>query len=1106
MNITEVAHAGIAENPNSEEDSGEVLEPRGRVEIMHRRPITRERTYPLFALLSLFGSLLSASARVQASAVSICATVKIEIRQELTLERQAFEARMRIHNGMPTSSLESVDVDVYFTDEQGQGVLATSDPANTAASFFIRLDTKENIDSVDGTGTIAPSQTAEITWLIIPAPGTSNGFPRGKMYFVGARLTYTLKGKQETVEVDPDYIFVKPMPELSLDYFLPRWVYGDDPFTAEVEPVEPFSLGVRVMNNGSGVARNLKIESAQPRIVENEQGLLVDFHIEGSEVNGQTISDSLLVNFGDLAPNSSGTARWIMTASLSGEFVEFTAAFTHADELGGELTSLIEGVDTHELVGDVMVDLPGRDSIRDFLAKDGSVYRVFESDSVDHVVTNQSSSARLELLEQFAGSASYRLSVPVTAGFLYVYLDDPLFGAMALERVVRSDGKNILPENAWLSRTRGDDLAWDSHFQLFDANTTDSYTVYFSVDPTRPRPPQIQQIVDQLGTEGQQISFVVIASDPDGTVPVPSLSATQLPPGATFVDRGNGEGLFDWTPAAGQAGEYEVLFVASDGILQSVQAVMLTVLPAEPEPDVHEPVASAGSTQEILEGSRVVLDGAGSFDEDDDIVGYAWEQTRGTVVELTASAEVQATFTAPWIQTEVEILQFRLTVTDSGDRRSTDLTEVIVYRRGHEPVADAGSNKNVLLGTPVVLDGTESYDPDGDLITFEWNFLELPEGSQLPDEAIEASNSPKTVFTPDQVGDYLVELTVSDEKFSATAEVTFSVAEPNVAPNAEAGRSQYVLTGSSVVLTGGDSEDPDEGPEPLTYLWSFATLPAGSDLDDQSILDRNQVDASFTPDVGGEYELRLTVSDGDLNSEDTVLITTVSANAPPNAWAGDDQVLVLEETAILDGSGSSDPDSPPEALTFRWRFVSVPASSQLTDLDTENADTAMATFVPDVLGVFLLQLRVNDGSNDPFDNVAVSVTEAGDLDEDGIEDRLDNCPTVANPDQLDSNEDGTGDACVLFIRGDGNTDGDVDVSDGIFILSYLFLGGEEPKCQKSGDANLDAFVDISDGIYVLAHLFLGGPPMPPPYPDCGLETCPDDAHCDLPCKDFSPCQ
>ena len=269
---------------------------------------------------------------------SVCARVKIEIRQELTLERQAFDARMRINNGLDRIYLKNVKADVHFSDENGNSVPGSSDPANEDALFFIHIDSLEEIDNVEGTGTVFPSSSADIHWLIIPAPGASDGLEKGKLYYVGATLSYTINGEEHEIQVSPDYIFVKPMPQLTLDYFLPSDVYGDDAFTPETEPVIPFSLGVRVSNNGFGTAKDIKIDSAQPRIVENEQGLLINFVIQGTEVNGQEAAPTLLADFGDIEPNKSGTARWVMACSLSGQFVEFEAEFSHSDELGGELT------------------------------------------------------------------------------------------------------------------------------------------------------------------------------------------------------------------------------------------------------------------------------------------------------------------------------------------------------------------------------------------------------------------------------------------------------------------------------------------------------------------------------------------------------------------------------------------------------------------------------------------------------------------------------------------------------------------------------------------------------------------------------------------------
>jgi hypothetical protein len=74
-----------------------------------------------------------------------------------------------------------------------------------------------------------------------------------------------------------------------------------------------------------------------------------------------------------------------------------------------------------------------------------------------------------------------------------------------------------------------------------------------------------------------------------------------------------------------------------------------------------------------------------------------------------------------------------------------------------------------------------------------------------------------------------------------------------------------------------------------------------------------------------------------------------------------------------------------------------------------------------------------------------------------------------------------------FIRGNANGDGVINITDGIYILNFLFLGGETPECLDAADSNNDDIVNITDGIYVLNFLFLGGGDPPAPFPACGLD-------------------
>ncbi len=95
---------------------------------------------------------------------------------------------------------------------------------------------------------------------------------------------------------------------------------------------------------------------------------------------------------------------------------------------------------------------------------------------------------------------------------------------------------------------------------------------------------------------------------------------------------------------------------------------------------------------------------------------------------------------------------------------------------------------------------------------------------------------------------------------------------------------------------------------------------------------------------------------------------------------------------------------------------------------------------------------------------------------------------------------------VLFHRGDANGDGSINITDGIFILNYLFLGGAAPACLEAANANDDSGINITDGIYVLNYLFLGGPEPAPPGPPgspCGPD--PPDSASNEGCEEYAGC-
>ena len=86
---------------------------------------------------------------------------------------------------------------------------------------------------------------------------------------------------------------------------------------------------------------------------------------------------------------------------------------------------------------------------------------------------------------------------------------------------------------------------------------------------------------------------------------------------------------------------------------------------------------------------------------------------------------------------------------------------------------------------------------------------------------------------------------------------------------------------------------------------------------------------------------------------------------------------------------------------------------------------------------------------------------------------------------------------ITFLRGDANGDGALDLSDGIRILNFLFLGTGAIDCQDAADSNDTGDLDLSDGVAVFAFLFLGGSPPPAPgHLECGPDPTGEDLECD----------
>ena len=275
------------------------------------------------------------------------------------------------------------------------------------------------------------------------------------------------------------------------------------------------------------------------------------------------------------------------------------------------------------------------------------------------------------------------------------------------------------------------------------------------------------------------------------------------------------------------------------------------------------------------------------------------------------------------------------------------------------PVANAGPNQVVNLETTVQLDGSGSTDVDSNPLTYLWSLITVPTNSTA---TLSSTTAVKPTFVPDLPGTYIAQLIVHDGLVSSTPSTVTITTNPPLAPTANAGPPQVISHFNTTVQLSGSGTDPQNFQ--LTYLWSFTARPTNSAA---VLTGATTATPTFFADLPGTYTVQLIVNDGFMNSiPATVMITTDAA--PPNANAGTAQSVPVGTTATLNGTASTDFNGEP--LTYAWSFNSKPGGSTAS---LTGANTASPTFVPDVAGLYVVQLIVNDGfaSSSP---VTVNVT------------------------------------------------------------------------------------------------------------------------------------
>ncbi|MBN2109348.1 MAG: hypothetical protein JW832_18110 [Deltaproteobacteria bacterium] len=433
-------------------------------------------------------------------------------------------------------------------------------------------------------------------------------------------------------------------------------------------------------------------------------------------------------------------------------------------------------------------------------------------------------------------------------------------------------------------------------------------------------------------------------------------------------------------------GEYVFDLVVNDGFCDSpADRVIITIVN-------RSPLADAGPDQEGHHISDTITLGAGgSSDPDGDaIAGWEWSLIKpdGSSAELTSSDAASTAFVADMKG------QYRISLKVYDGIGWSTADEVVATVVNRCPVAEAGSDRLALVGETAQVDGSGSYDPDGDAIAYHWELVAWPLRSMSQPIA---TTERECSITPDRRGEYVLELVVNDGACESPADRVI-VSTENRPPIAEAGGAQLGHVGNTITLDAGLSSDPDNDTL-LSWQWEFVEpLPAGSAA---MLTSGDTVTTAFILDKQGDYRVSLKVFDGLAWSEpDEVVVST--ENRCPEAVAGDNQTAHTGRAVRLDGRGSSDPDN--DTITFRWA-LNAPEGSMA---GFDNASSATPVFAPDMIGKYVAVLIVHDGICDsPAARVTVTV--------------VNECPVADAGDNQSAQADQT-----VYLDGSGSFDPDND--------------------------------------------------------------------------------
>ncbi|MBK7141794.1 MAG: tandem-95 repeat protein [bacterium] len=510
-------------------------------------------------------------------------------------------------------------------------------------------------------------------------------------------------------------------------------------------------------------------------------------------------------------------------------------------------------------------------------------------------------------------------------------------------------------------------------FIASDGALADTEIVAINVTETN-QAPVLAAIGPQSVTEGILLSFGISATDGDG--PIPTLTTSALPAGASFVNNGDGTGTFSWTPTFLQAGPYSVTFYATDGIVTAdvdSEVVSITVNDAGNQ----TPVLAAIGARFVMEGATLNFTVTGSDADNTPLtLGTTALPTNATFVD---NGDGTGSFSFLPDFTQAGSYPVTFFVSD-GAAADSELVTITVTESGNvSPVIVAIPDTAVSEGGTLVINVTAD-DPDSPLAPAIGVSANTMRNFTFVDNG---NGTAVLTYTPDFIDagiDSIFFLASDGSSAPGTEIVRVTTNDVNQIPFFRAVTPKQVQVNDSLrfTITAVDSTDPGW---PRRLFLTATGLPLGAIFTDNG---NNTGSFRWAPNVSQIGSLNVTFYATDqgipaLAGTVVVPVTVVPVNNPPVLnLASAEARIVGEGQSLVVAISAVDPDGGAPSIEGQ----DLPANASIVPT---GAGTANLLFNPDFTQggnsgnsrLYSVTILASDGSATDRSVVTIQVVDAG---------------------------------------------------------------------------------------------------------------------------------